>query len=216
MTIELWERRIILDGEGRPKRFTFFNPQTGGLGSFVEFSRIRDEDGAKILDFRCDLGEGRLWISGADGQARDPFFHRTWFLGQMVRQGKSCIVRFRFIDEHSGGSELGTRVFTQWQPGEWKTIPEQDAEGHLTNVDPKFYFGWSVNGNAYHWEPKPAQPAEEKKEVKKVPKTFGGVQSAVGTGQPAEVSPKTEEVQVKKPKVFVPKAKQTGETSPTS
>jgi hypothetical protein len=215
MSLELWEKRIWKDGQGNPKRFTFFNPNTNGLGTSLEFTGITDSGIGRQLTFRCDLGEGHLWISASDGQVREPFFHRTWFLGQMIRKGQPCMIRFRFIDEASGGPEQGTRVYTQWQPGEWKVQPKQDIQGNIENTDPKYYFGWSVNGNAYHWEPKPVQPAEDKKDVKKTPKTFGGAQPTAVTGESKPEEVKAEEAPVKKPKVFVPKSKPNGEPSPS-
>ncbi len=202
MSLELWEKRIIKDAQGQRRRFGYFNAATNGMGHYLEFVEISGPENERQLTFRSEVGEGSLWLCSDDGRVRDPFLRGAWFLGRMTRHGQPCLVRFRFMDEISGGSEQGTRIFTQWQHGEWKKFPRQTIEGKLIDAEPNFYFGWSVNGNAYHHEPKPELPAEEKKEVKKAPKTFGGTAS---TAETTEV--KTEEPAVKKPKVFVPKTK---------
>jgi hypothetical protein len=208
MSIELWENRIISSLE-KPKRFLFFNPETNGLGAWIEFTTIVNSEmngAAKIqkqVNFKLDGGEGHLWITDSDGEIRDPFYDRTWFYGSLKKKDTECTVRFRFIDEASGGAELGTRVYTHWRYGAWKLFPAQDRSGKLLAPDAAISFGWSVNGNAYFWEPKPAESAEE--DVKKAPKAF--VKAVPSEAKPLEVT--AEPAPVKKPKMFVPKTKPT-------
>ncbi|NUM79572.1 hypothetical protein HUU42_02100 [bacterium] len=216
MSEEIWEKQIINDQHGKIKRYTFFNPATNGLGAWLEFIRIEDAnvDGLnhqRKLTFEFEHGKGFLWITDADGNFRNPLYERQWFYGELVRNGHSCMARFRFIDEVSTGHEQGIRIFTHWQPGAWKSFPKTDRQGKLTDFNVDLNFGWSVNGNAYHWEPKPvtSASAEETKEVKKAPKTFvpGGQKESKPANMAAETPAET--APVKKPKIFVPKNKPT-------
>jgi hypothetical protein len=210
MSTELWKNRIVTSTD-KSRHFTFFNPTTNGLGSWIEFTElIQSESGGRtlqMLKFKIENGEGFLNVADHDGKVRDPFFDRGWFYGELTRQGYSIMVRFRFLDEASSGPELGTRVFTHWRHGQWKELPKQDFHGKLLDADNRISFGWSVNGNAYYSEAKPAE-ADAPKETTKVPKSFAPKPSA--TASPVE--PKAEEVKidatpVKKPKMFVPKSK---------
>ena len=213
MSIELWNSRILTNSE-KQKRFTFFNPHTNGLGSWIEFIEITgfETNGTKVqlLKFRFECGEGFLNIADTEGNVREPFYDRTWFYGELTRQEKTCMTRFRFVDEHSGGSEQGTRIFTHWRHGPWKEMPKQDRNGNLIKVDTSISFGWSVNGNAYYCEAKPAESAESSKEMAKAPKSFVPKPNPSADMKFEEV--KTDAVPVKKPKIFVPKSKQ-GDTT---
>jgi hypothetical protein len=209
MSIDLWNERILSTQE-KSKRFTFFNPSTNGLGSWIDFFEISESDvvGRKVqlLKFRFEFGEGFLNIADSDGKIREPFYDRSWFFGELTRHGKTCMTRFRFVDEPSSGTELGTRIFTHWRHGQWKELPKQDQHGILSNSDSEISFGWSVNGNAFYWEVKPVEPTETPKEAAKAPKSF------VPKAAPVEAKteePTAEAAPVKKPKIFVPKSKQT-------
>lgn len=212
MSIELWKSRIV-SGTDRSKRFTFYNPSTNGLGFWLEFTELvaSETDGRKsqLLKFRFENGEGYLNVSDSEGHIREPFFDRAWFYGELTRQGVKAMARFRFVDEASGGTELGTRVFTHWRHGAWKQLPKQDRHGKLLDADGLISFGWSVNGNAFYSEPKPAE-SEAPKEAAKAPKSFAP--KPTQTTAATSVETKTEEVKpegapVKKPKMFVPKSK---------
>lgn len=191
----------------------FFNPATNGLGAWVEFTEIVDSKNSsapalKQINFKLENGSGHLWITDSTGAIRDPFFDRAWFYGTLQRKDKECMARFRFIDEPSGGTELGTRIYTHWRFGSWKSLPAQDVNGKLLAYDIRISFGWSVNGNAYYWELKPvesaqtAEPLQESAPVKK-PKMF--VPKAASVSEQAV--PTTESVAEKEPKIFVPKNK---------
>lgn len=210
MSIELWNTRILSTKE-KSKRFTFFNPATNGLGSWIEFHEVSESNvsGIKVqlLKFRFEGGDGFLNIADSEGKIREPFYDRHWFFGELTRHGKTCMARFRFVDEPSSGTELGTRIFTHWRHGQWKVLPNQDSLGNLSNSEVEISFGWSVNGNAFYWELKPVEPAEVPKEAAKAPKSF-----VPKAGPPAEVKAEettAEAAPVKKPKIFVPKSKQT-------
>lgn len=211
MSIELWKNRI-LSATDKSKRFNFFNPTTNGLGSWIEFFEITESENggakAQLLKFRFEFGEGFLNIADKDGNIRDPFIDRTWYYGELIRNQSTCMARFRFVAEPTSGPELGTRVFTHWRHGQWNELPKQDEHGKLLSADNKIGFGWSVNGNAYHWELKPVEATEAPKEAAKAPKSFmpkaNPSVNEVKTEEPTpEASP------VKKPKMFVPKSKQT-------
>lgn len=216
MAVEIWEKEIINDRQGKTKRYTFFNPATNGLGAWLEFKHIDNAtvDGLnnqKKLMFEFEHGSGFLWITDSEGGFRNPLYERQWFYGELTRHGHPCMARFRFIDEVSTGLEQGVRIFTHWQPGTWKSFPKTDRQGKLIDFTVDLNFGWSVNGNAYHWELKPVTSlsSEETKDVKKAPKTFvpGGQKET----KPATVATETpaETASVKKPKIFVPKNKPT-------
>jgi hypothetical protein len=216
MSTEIWDKRILKGTQGQARRFSFFNPAGCGLGAWLEFVAITESGNhvagggpVKELIFRSERGGGCLWISDAEGRVRHPFAQGAWFYGTLKRGGQECLVRMRFIDEASTGPELGTRVYTQWQPGEWKQFPAADADGRLLHSDPRFHFGWGVTGNAYRWEPKPVE-AEQASEAKRIPKSFA---PAPETDSIAQESP-TETPAVKKPKIFIPKNKQAD--TPTS
>ncbi len=206
MSLELWQNRI-LSTAGTPKRFTFFNPATNGLGAWVEFTDIADVQdtnvpGLRQINFKLENGSGQLWITDSAGAIRAPFFDRTWFYGTLQRKEKECMARFRFIDEPSGGTELGTRIYTHWRFGSWRSVPAQDVNGKLLAHDIRISFGWSVNGNAYYWELKPVETAAALDEAKKTPKTFVQGKAPVSGEQAEGVQ---ESAPVKKPKMFVPK-----------
>lgn len=209
MALEIWKSRILSTVE-KNKRFTFFNPNTNGLGSWVEFHEISESaiNGLKVqlLKFRFENGEGFLNIADTEGHIREPFFDRSWFYGELNRNGKACMARFRFVDEPTSGPEWGTRVFTHWRHGQWNEWPKQDMHGKLIGPDNKISFGWSVNGNAFYWELKPVETSEVPKETAKAPKSFVPKTNPPGEIKSEEI--KTEEPPVKKPKIFVPKSKQ--------
>lgn len=193
----------------------FYNPTTNGLGAWIEFTDIGDGISAgrnlKLLKFKFEFGEGFLNIADTNGNVREPFFDRTWFFGELTRHGNTCMARFRFVDEPSSGTELGTRIFTHWRHGRWSDLPKQDIHGKILETDNKISFGWSVNGNAYCHEAKPIETTETVKESVKAPKSF--TPKATPAATPAgEIKPeetKIEAAPVKKPKMFVPKSKQT-------
>ena len=214
MSLEMWKSRIVTASD-KPKRFTFFNSNTNGLGPWIEFTEIIDGVSAKrelkLLKFKFEFGEGYLNVADTEGKVREPFFDRTWFFGELTRNGNTCMARFRFLDEPSSGTELGTRIFTHWRHGRWDELPKQDIHGKTLDADNKISFGWSVNGNAYYHELKPVEATETPKEAAKAPKSFTPkpTSPAAVTGEVKPEEVKADAAPVKKPKMFVPKSKQT-------
>lgn len=214
MSIELWKSRI-LTGSNKLKRFSFYNPATNGLGPWIEFTEISDGVSAgrelKLLKFKFEFGEGYLNIADTYGKVREPFFDRAWFFGELTQNENTCMARFRFLDEPSSGVELGTRIFTHWRHGRWNELPKQDIHGKLQDADTQLSFGWSVNGNAYYHELKPVEVTDTPKEAAKAPKSFTPkpIAPTAPAGEVKAEEVKADAAPVKKPKIFVPKSKQT-------
>ncbi|MCB0834065.1 MAG: hypothetical protein KDC45_11425 [Bacteroidetes bacterium] len=187
----------------KPRRFLFSNPQASGVGAWLEFAPLETRDGRKILPFDCERGKGWMQVSDKRGILRSPFEDRNWCFGILTVGSANFSFRLRFIDEQSSGKEAGLRIYTHWRHDVWNTPPDTDKEGRVLEPDAKLLFGWSPNGNGYYWEEKPVVEADASR---KTPKAFvpkGGVPLV-----------KPDAPSGKKPKIFIPKSKSSGESKP--
>lgn len=185
----------------KPRRFSFINAQTSGLGAWLEFTTMGSNSHGSVLEFVCEAGKGWVVISEKQGSLRNPFEDRHWCFGVLERNGSSYMFRIRFIREHSSGLEDGFRVFTHWRHGDWKSFPQTDQNGSVVGNETALSFGWSPNGNGFYWQPKPDEPKDQN-ETKKAPKVFNPAGKQASSVESAPVPEK-------KPKMFVPKSKPT-------